>query len=91
MMSYGAAAANPYTVHVSCHGNYVTSAPPLAMLATVYQVFLALDACYGDHEWRGHKELPTSSTACPGGLLPHLIKMRGAEYGSASPPKTSYP
>ena len=91
MMTYGAGKANPYSVHVSCHGNYVSTAPPPAMLATVYQVFLALDACYGDHEWRGHKELPAAATACPGGLLPHLQAMRGARYGAATPPKQAYP
>mgnify|MGYP002133996033 CR=1 FL=1 len=29
------------------------------------------------------------STACPGGLLPHLAKMRGPQYGAASPPHPS--
>lgn len=91
MMSYGAAAANPWTVHVSCHGNYVATEPPAAMLATVYQVFLALDLCYGGKPWRGHKELPGAATACPGKLLGHLAKMRGMAYGAATPPKQAYP
>lgn len=91
MMSYGAGKANPWTVHVSCHGNYVTTQPTAAMLATVYQVLLALDVCYGGKPWRGHKELPGAATACPGGLLPHLIRMRGGSYGAATPPKQSYP
>ena len=91
MMSYGAAAANPWTVHVSCHGNYVSSEPSAAMLATIYQVFLALDVCYGGKPWRGHRELPGSATACPGRLLGHLARMRGAAYGAATPPKPSYP
>lgn len=89
MMSYGAAQHNPYTVHVSCPGNYVSQTPSAAMLASVYQVFLALDACYGDHPWRGHKAL--MNTACPGSLDQHLAKMRGPQYGAASPPKERYP
>lgn len=89
MMSYGAAQHNPYTIHVSVPGNYVSQAPAPAMLASVYQVFLALDVCYGGHPWRGHREI--MSTACPGGLLPHLVRMRGASYGAASPPKERYP
>lgn len=91
MMSYGAAAANPWTAHVSCHGNYVTTEPSAAMLATIYQVFLALDLCYGGKPWRGHNELPASRTACPGRLLGHLTRMRGAAYGAATPPRASYP
>lgn len=89
MMSYGAAQHNPYTIHVSVPGNYVSQAPAPAMLASVYQVFLALDLCYGNHPWRGHRDL--MSTACPGGLQAHLVRMRGREYGAASPPKQSYP
>lgn len=89
MMSYGAAQHNPYTVHVSVPGNYVSQSPSPAMLASVYQVFLALDAAYGGKPWRGHREI--MSTACPGGLLAHLTKMRGASYGAASPPRASYP
>lgn len=89
MMSYGAAQHNPYTIHVSVPGNYVSQVPAPAMLASVYQVFLALDVCYGGHPWRGHKEL--MSTACPAQLLPHLVRMRGREYGAASPPKERYP
>lgn len=89
MMSYGAAQHNPYTIHVSVPGNYVSQAPAPAMLASVYQVFLALDLCYGNHPWRGHREL--MSTACPAQLLPHLVRMRGREYGAASQPKQSYP
>lgn len=91
MMTYGAGAANPYSIHVSCHGNYVTTQPSAALLASIYQVFLALDTCYGGKPWRGHKELPGAATACPGGLLPHLARMRGPAYGAASPPKQSYP
>lgn len=91
MMSYGAGAANPWTIHVSCHGNYVASTPPPAMLATVYQVFLALDVCYGDHQWRAHRELPGAATACPGRLFPELVRMRGTEYGAAVPPRAAYP
>ena len=91
MMTYGAGAANPYSVHVSCHGNYVTTQPSAAMLATIYQVFLALDLCYGGKPWRGHSQLPGAATACPGGLLPHLVRMRGGAYGAATPPKQSYP
>lgn len=91
MMSYGAAAANPWTVHVSCHGNYVSSEPSAAMLATIYQVFLALDVCYGGKPWRGHRALPGASTACPGKLDNHLAVMRGPRYGAAAPPKPSYP
>lgn len=91
MMSYGAGSANPWTIHVSCHGNYVSQQPTAAMLATIYQVFRALDVCYGDHGWRGHKELPGAATACPGRLLDSLKTMRGPAYGAASPPKESYP
>lgn len=91
MMTYGAAAANPWTVHVSCHGNYVTTEPSAAMLATIYQVFLALDVCYGGKPWRGHRALPGASTACPGKLDNHLAVMRGPRYGAATPPKPSYP
>jgi len=91
MMSYGAAAANPWTVHVSCHGNYVTTEPSAAMLATIYQVFLALDVAYGGKPWRGHRALPGASTACPGKLDNHLAVMRGPRYGAATPPKPSYP
>lgn len=89
MMSYGAAQHNPYTVHVSVPGNYVVQSPAPALLSSVYQVFLALDAAYGGKPWRGHKEI--MNTACPGGLLPHLAKMRGPQYGAASPPRPSYP
>ncbi len=89
MMSYGAAQHNPYTIHVSVPGNYVSQTPAPAMLSSVYQVFLALDVCYGDHPWKGHREL--MSTACPAQLLPHLVRMRGPEYGAASPPEQSYP
>jgi hypothetical protein len=89
MMSYGAGVHNPYTIHVSVPGNYVSQTPAPAMLASVYQVFLALDVCYGGHPWRGHSQL--MSTACPAQLLPHLVRMRGPQYGAASPPKPSYP
>ena len=91
MMTYGAGAANPYSIHVSCHGNYVTTQPSAALLSSIYQVFLALDLCYGGKPWRAHRELPSASTACPGGLLPHLAKMRGPQYGAASPPHPRYP
>lgn len=90
MMSYGAAQFNPHTVHVCCPGNYVSQTPAVVMLASLYQVFLALDTCYGDHPWKAHRELPMP-TACNGGLQPHLARMRGPEYGAASPPKMSYP
>lgn len=90
MMSYGAAQFNPHTVHVCCPGNYVSQIPAPAMLASLYQVFLALDVCYGDHQWKAHRELPMA-TACNGGLQPHLVRMRGLEYGAASPPKERYP
>lgn len=89
MMSYGAAQFNPSTVHVSVPGNYVSQTPAPAVLASVYQIFLALDACYGDHPWKGHGEI--MPTACPGRLLGHLTAMRGASYGAATPPKQSYP
>lgn len=90
MMSYGAAQFNPTTIHVCVHGDYTQIAPDPRALATVYQVFLTLDQCYGNHAWRGHRELPMP-TACPGALLPHLNKMRGPSYGAASPPRASYP
>lgn len=89
MMSYGAGVHNPYTIHVSVPGNYVSQAPAPAMLASVYQVFLALDLCYGNHPWRSHVEL--MPTACPGVLRGHLTKMRGPQYGGANPPKERYP
>lgn len=89
MMSYGAGAVNPTTIHICLHGNYTVITPDPRALATIYQVFLALDECYGNYRWRGHKEV--GQTACPGALQGHLVKMRGAAYGAASPPKQSYP
>lgn len=89
MMSYGAARFNPTTVHICCHGNYTLYGPSAAMLQTVYTIFLALDKCYGGKPWRGHKEI--MPTACPGALLPHLERMRGAAYGDAAKPPVNYP
>lgn len=90
MMSYGAGSENPYTVHVCLHGNYVSAQPTAAARAAIHSVFLALDACYGGHPWRAHRELPNNATVCPGQLLPHLAAMRTAG-GSVSPPAPVQP
>lgn len=89
MLSYGAAAFNPSTVHVCVHGNYTKDVPTPEALQSIYSVFLALDKAYGGKPWRGHSEI--MRTACPGALLPHLVRMRGASYGDAPTPPARYP
>lgn len=91
-LTYGAGPANNgCTAHVACIGNYQLNGPPAAMLQSLYVVLCTLDDGYGSKPWRGHKELPGTSTLCPGRLLlPHVQAMRGPQFGAAVPRPAVY-
>lgn len=91
LMSYGAGPRwNPTSSHVVMSGNYHNSqAPDHRALDSYYIVFCTLDDVYGNLPWRGHREV--KATACPGdSLFPHLVRMRGAQYGAATPRPLRY-
>jgi hypothetical protein len=89
-MTYNAGARwNPVTAAVCCIGNFEDAEPPAAMLDSLYKTLASLDdVAY--RPWRAHREI--RQTACPGKhLLPHVQRMRGGEYGAASPRPVRYP
>jgi hypothetical protein len=90
-MTYGAGARwNPVTMHIVCQGNFHPSdsitvhEPTGAMLQSLYTVLCVCDDVLAFRPWRAHREL--RSTVCPGDLLfPHVLRMRGADYGAREP------
>lgn len=79
--------------NVCTPGNYLRDTPTAAQLDALYRVLCALDDLYTapGRPWRGHRELALAGhgTACPGGLLPHLERMR--RVGAADPRPEHYP
>lgn len=95
-LTYGAGTVNNVkSYYIVAIGDYETNEPPAAQLDGIYRALCVCDDVLGSKIWRGHKEVGTAgggSTNCPGrNLMPHLVVMRGQQYGAASPRPAHYP
>lgn len=77
--TYGASAANPYTMHISVEASAVSNYTPAQIKAredlTLWLLTNDLKHLTGQ-SMRGHKEVPGNSTSCPGYSVVQLNKLR---------------
>lgn len=77
--TYGASAANPYTMHISLEAsavsNYTTAQIKAREDLTLWLLTNDLKHLTGQ-SMRGHKEVPGNSTSCPGYSVAQLNKFR---------------
>ena len=77
--TYGASAANPYTMHISLEAsavsNYTTAQIKAREDLTLWLLSNDLKHLTGQ-SMRGHKEVPGNSTSCPGYSVAQLNKFR---------------